>query len=200
MVAGGAEYLCRGQGGALDAENIAGPGKGRIPTNVEMGAFQAIRGASRSFFHAVDGSTALASLSTVRLVWFLRWTRGAPHPILSTMNFVTSLGHHTIDRFHEAVYALGFFGRVLTETFLFVRRKQVGFKVLVMQILFTGVEALSISAILAMGIGAVVNIVGLSLLPQFGQGRLMYVILIAIITRYPNAMALTWGRRWPSRR
>ncbi len=66
---------------------------------------------------------------------------------------------------------------------MFVRRKQVGFKVLVMQILFTGVEALSISAILAMGIGAVVNIVGLSLLPQFGQGRLMYVILIAIITR-----------------
>jgi len=99
------------------------------------------------------------------------------------MNFVTALGHRTIDRFREAVYALGFFGRVLTETVLFVRRKQVGFKVLVMQILFTGVEALSISAILAMGIGAVINIVGLSLLPQFGQGRLMYVILIAIITR-----------------
>lgn len=52
-----------------------------------------------------------------------------------------------------------------------------------MQILFTGVEALSISTVLALGIGAIVNIIGASLLPQFGQGQLMYVILIAIITR-----------------
>jgi len=52
-----------------------------------------------------------------------------------------------------------------------------------MQILFTGVEALGISTVLAIGIGATINIIGSSILPQFGQGQLMYTLLIAIITR-----------------
>jgi phospholipid/cholesterol/gamma-HCH transport system permease protein len=52
-----------------------------------------------------------------------------------------------------------------------------------MQILFTGFEALSISTVLAVGIGAIINIIGSSILPQFGQGKLMYTILIAIISR-----------------
>ncbi len=89
----------------------------------------------------------------------------------------------TINRFRESLYALGFMGRVLSDTVFFFRRRQVAFKVLVMQILFTGVEALSISTVLAVGIGAIVNIIGASVLPQFGQGKLMYTILIAIITR-----------------
>ncbi len=104
-------------------------------------------------------------------------------PYTGFVNFVTTLGHRTIDRFRTFGYALGFLGRVLSETILFFRRKQVAYKVLVMQILFTGVEALGIATILAIGIGAIINIVGLSLLPQFGQGQLMYTILIAIITR-----------------
>lgn len=99
------------------------------------------------------------------------------------MNFFSLVGRRTIDRLVSFAYALGFFGRVLAETALFFRRRQVGYRVLVMQILFTGVEALGISAVLALGIGAIVNIIGLSLLPQFGQGRLIYVILITIITK-----------------
>lgn len=81
------------------------------------------------------------------------------------------------------MYALGFFGRLLTETVLFFRRRQVALNVLIMQILFTGVEALGISTILAIGIGAIINIIGVSILPQFGQGNLTYTLLIAIITR-----------------
>lgn len=81
------------------------------------------------------------------------------------------------------MYALGFLGRLLKETVMFFRRRQVALKVLIMQILFTGVEALSISAILAVAIGAIINIIGVSILPQFGQGKLMYTLLIAIITR-----------------
>ena len=107
--------------------------------------------------------------------------RGSPYT--GFVNFIATLGHRTIDRFRTFGYALGFLGRVLSETLLFFRRRQVAYKVLVMQILFTGVEALGIATILAVGIGAIINIVGLSLLPQFGQGQLMYTILIAIITR-----------------
>jgi phospholipid/cholesterol/gamma-HCH transport system permease protein len=99
------------------------------------------------------------------------------------VNFVAAIGHRAIDRVREFGYAMGFFGRVLAETVFFFRRRQVAYKVLVMQILFTGVEAIGISTVLAIGIGAIVNIVGTSLLPQFGQMRLMYVVLIAIITR-----------------
>ena len=99
------------------------------------------------------------------------------------MNFVTTIGRLAIGRVNTAIYALGFFGRVLAETAFFFRRKQVGYRVLVMQILFTGVEALGVSAILAVSIGAIVNLVGLSLLPQFGQSRLIFVILITVISR-----------------
>lgn len=52
-----------------------------------------------------------------------------------------------------------------------------------MQILFTGYEALTINAIMAVSIGAAINVIGTSLLPQFGQSQLMYTILIIVITR-----------------
>ncbi|GAB1457983.1 ABC transporter permease [Spirochaetota bacterium] len=52
-----------------------------------------------------------------------------------------------------------------------------------MQILFTGYEALAINAVMAVAIGAAINVIGSSLLPQFGQSKLMYSLLIIVITR-----------------
>ncbi len=78
---------------------------------------------------------------------------------------------------------MGFFAAVLKETVFFFRRKNAGFRVLVFQILFTGVEALTIIATLSLGLGAIIVVQGLSILPQFGQGALIYTILIAVITR-----------------
>jgi phospholipid/cholesterol/gamma-HCH transport system permease protein len=99
------------------------------------------------------------------------------------VRLIGAIGHKVINRTQQYFYALGFLGRLLRETALFFTRRQVALKVLVMQILFTGVEALSISTVLAIGIGAIINIIGVSVLPQFGQGKLMYTLLIAIITR-----------------
>ncbi len=81
------------------------------------------------------------------------------------------------------VYSLGFFSKILFETLFFLRRKQVGYKVLVFQILFTGFEALGIISLVSISIGAVVIIQGVSILPQFGQGNFLYTILITIITK-----------------
>lgn len=81
------------------------------------------------------------------------------------------------------LYGLGFFMNVLRETARFFRRRQVGYNVLVMQILFTGYEALRINAVMSLGIGAAIILIGTSLLPQFGQSQLLYTILIIIITR-----------------
>jgi phospholipid/cholesterol/gamma-HCH transport system permease protein len=93
------------------------------------------------------------------------------------------LGRWAIERVRGTGYALGFLALVVRETFLFPRRRQVGFKVLVLQILFTGVEALGIVSLIALAIGAVIIVEGNTLLPRFGQSGLLYQILIVIITR-----------------
>lgn len=96
---------------------------------------------------------------------------------------VRMLGRWLIEKMRSFAYAAGFFFLVIKEALLFIRRKQVGFKVLVMQILFTGFEALAITGLIAMALGAVIIVQGVNLLPQFGQGQLIYAILITVITR-----------------
>jgi phospholipid/cholesterol/gamma-HCH transport system permease protein len=96
---------------------------------------------------------------------------------------VAALGRWAIRKTRDYAYALGFFFQVLKETILFVRRKQVAFRVLVLQILFTGVEALSIVSLIALSIGAVIIVEGGTILPRFGQTNLLYSILIVVITR-----------------
>ncbi len=96
---------------------------------------------------------------------------------------VALLGRRVIQRIRGLLYAAGFLYEVLRESFLFVRHRQVGYRVLTMQILFTGVEALSVVAVLGLALGVVIIIQGMSLLPQIGQGQLIYTILITVITR-----------------
>lgn len=96
---------------------------------------------------------------------------------------VAKLGAYTKQKASSLLYGLGFFFNVLKETLRFFRKSQVGYKVLIMQILFTGYEALAINAIMAVAIGAAINVIGSSLLPQFGQSKLMYSLLIIVITR-----------------
>ena len=94
-----------------------------------------------------------------------------------------SLGKWFKHRVKTFFYVCGFLFQVVKEMLGFVRKKQAGYKVMTMQILFTGVEALSVVALLALALGAVIIIQGVSLLPQFGQGDLIYNILIIVITR-----------------
>jgi phospholipid/cholesterol/gamma-HCH transport system permease protein len=81
------------------------------------------------------------------------------------------------------LYSLGFFTRILKGVGHFIHRGQAAHRVLVMQILFTFVEALSISTLLALGIGAAVNVIGIPFLAQFSQDAYIYTLLITIITR-----------------
>jgi phospholipid/cholesterol/gamma-HCH transport system permease protein len=81
------------------------------------------------------------------------------------------------------LYAAGYVAQVLGATFRFFNKRQTGYKVLVMQILFTGVEALGIVSVLSLAVGAVNIIQGNMLLPQFGQSKLLYTLLVLIITR-----------------
>jgi phospholipid/cholesterol/gamma-HCH transport system permease protein len=80
-------------------------------------------------------------------------------------------------------YNLGFFARTLRGVASFGRRTRASFKILIMQILFTFVQAMGISTLLALGIGAAVNIIGVPTLTKFSQQQLIYSLLIIIITR-----------------
>jgi len=96
---------------------------------------------------------------------------------------VAALGRWANRKAREYAYGLGFFFQVVRETVFFVPRKQVAFRVLVLQILFTGVESLGIVSLIALSIGAVIIVEGGTILPRFGQTSLMYSILIIVITR-----------------
>jgi len=84
---------------------------------------------------------------------------------------------------NSALYNLGFFARVLRGVGSFIHRGQAAYKILIMQILFTFVEALGIASFLALGIGAAVNIIGMPFLSSISQDQLIYTLLIMIVTR-----------------
>lgn len=96
---------------------------------------------------------------------------------------IQSVGITVRKKFEGSTYTLGFFGRTLRGVGPFIFRGQASWKILIMQILFTFVEALSISCLLAAGIGAAVMVLGLPILSSFSQSRLIYPLLITIITR-----------------
>jgi phospholipid/cholesterol/gamma-HCH transport system permease protein len=88
-----------------------------------------------------------------------------------------------VEALKEIPYTLGFFMKTLKGSALFMFRGQVAHKILIMQILFTFVEALGIASLLALGIGAAVNAIGMPFLTMISQERYIYPLLIAIITR-----------------
>jgi len=79
-------------------------------------------------------------------------------------------------------YILGFFTRTLRGVGSFFKRGQAASRILVMQILFTFVQAMGISSLLALGIGAAVIIIGIPFLTSISQLQMLYPLLITIIT------------------
>lgn len=95
----------------------------------------------------------------------------------------TRIGARLREKVQGLFNGAGFFAQVLGATVVFFRRSQAGLKVLVMQILFTGVEALGIIMVLSLALGAIISSQGFVLLPMVGQSDLLYTLLVVIITR-----------------
>jgi phospholipid/cholesterol/gamma-HCH transport system permease protein len=85
--------------------------------------------------------------------------------------------------FSDFMYAFGFFARTLKGVRGFILRGKAAHKIFIMQILFTFVDAMGISILLALGIGAAVNVIGIPFLASLGQDWRIYPLLIMIITR-----------------
>jgi phospholipid/cholesterol/gamma-HCH transport system permease protein len=81
------------------------------------------------------------------------------------------------------LYSLGFFVKTMRRSGPFLIRRQVSFKILVMQILFTFVEALGITALLALAICVAVDVIGIPFLRSISQESLIYPLLITIMVR-----------------
>ena len=96
---------------------------------------------------------------------------------------IQTVGSAVRKKISDSIYTIGFFGRTLKGVGPFIYRGQAAYKILIMQVLFTFVEALGIASLLALGIGAAVNVLGLPLLTSFSQEKLIYPLIITIITR-----------------
>lgn len=96
---------------------------------------------------------------------------------------ILEIGTSIINTFKKFSYGAGFFFTALKNCFLFGKQRHIGGKVLVMQILFTGVEALSVITLLGLVVGVIIVVQGLSFLPQLGQSELIYKILVTVISK-----------------
>jgi phospholipid/cholesterol/gamma-HCH transport system permease protein len=83
----------------------------------------------------------------------------------------------------DLFYKLGFFARTLGAVGSFIRNPNISSRVLILQIFFTFVQAMSIAMLLALGIGGAVNAIGYPFLQKISQEQLVYSLLIIIVTR-----------------
>ncbi len=93
------------------------------------------------------------------------------------------VGRAVITKLSGLPYVFGFIGRVLSSSFFFLSREKAARKILIMQLLFTFIEALSLVAVLSLALGSGLYLVGNSFLLSIGQSSLIYQILVLIMTR-----------------
>jgi len=95
---------------------------------------------------------------------------------------ITAWGSSAIKFFQDMMYGFGFFWLIVRESFKLNTHRGVGWKVVVMQILFTGVNAMAIIVLIALSLGAVIIFEGNQIF-SLGQNSLLYTILVTVITR-----------------
>lgn len=97
---------------------------------------------------------------------------------------IEELGRSVRNKISGFLYTLGYVGKVLTAATLFITRGgKASRKILIMQLLFTFVEALPICCILGIGIGTSLLLIGNTFLLSIGQAKLTYDLMTLIIVR-----------------
>ena len=96
---------------------------------------------------------------------------------------LNKIGKLILSNFSSLPYLLGYIGRVFASSTVFISREKAARKVLIMQLLFTFIEALPIIVVLSVALGSAIYIIGYSFLLSIGQGALIYNLLSIIIMR-----------------
>ena len=91
------------------------------------------------------------------------------------------MGAYVLSEFYSVPYVLGFIGKTFRESFAFLRTKS-SRKILIMQLLFTFIEALPLIAIISTAIGTAIYILGDNFLSSIGQSQLIYNLLSIVVT------------------
>ena len=99
------------------------------------------------------------------------------------MNFIKKLGAGVILYFSSLPYLFGYIGRVIKSSTAFIHRERAARKVVIMQLLFTFIEALPIIIVLSVSLGSALYIIGYSFLLSIGQASLIYNLLTLIVMR-----------------
>jgi len=95
---------------------------------------------------------------------------------------ISAWGSSAIRGAKDVLYGFGFFWLIVRESFKLNTHRGVGWKVVVMQILFTGVNAMAIVLLISLSLGAVIIFEGGQLF-SLGLNSPLYTILVTIITR-----------------
>ncbi len=99
------------------------------------------------------------------------------------LNFFGSIGAALRTRLQNTKEFYLFVMQVFRKTLTFHKQKQIGFMVLLRQIMFTGYEALPLILFIALSIGGLIILEGNYILGGFGQSKLVYVILVTVVIR-----------------
>ncbi len=96
---------------------------------------------------------------------------------------LSKIGSFILQRFSSVPYVIGYIGKVFSSSLFFMKRERAATRILIMQLLFTFIEALSIVSILAAGLGSALYVVGHNFLLSFGQGSLIYDLPVVVVSR-----------------
>ena len=104
-----------------------------------------------------------------------------------TKNFLAkiplTIGKSITRQFVEVPYVAGYIGRVFRHSFLFLKKDKAAAKILIMQLLFTFIEALPLICILSLAMGLGIYMLGFNFLLSFGQADLVYMLQVVIVSR-----------------
>jgi phospholipid/cholesterol/gamma-HCH transport system permease protein len=84
---------------------------------------------------------------------------------------------------HEIVEFYLFIIETFRQIFNFYQQKQIGFIVVLRQIMFTGYEALGLISFIALAIGGLIILEGSYILGNFGGNQLIYILLVTVVVR-----------------
>ncbi len=94
---------------------------------------------------------------------------------------ISKFGFTVRQKFSLFPYILGYVGKLFASSAFFFVREKAARKILIMQLLFTFIEALSLIAFLSLAIGSTIYLAGNSFLMSIGQTELIYDALVVII-------------------
>ncbi len=96
---------------------------------------------------------------------------------------IEKLGIRVKQKFSSVPYVLGYMGRLFASSLAFVKREKAARKIIIMQLLFTFIEALPIVIVLSAALGAGLYLVGYNVLLSIGQSAMIYNLLLVIVVR-----------------